>query len=324
LNSPTETQRKRLITEYEEDVGKQGMKRARQDRHSRRRPIQCGLTIHPGTDCAYSCTYCYIVDMGFKFEKPQPCTLSPKELALALLYNKNFAPGREGTYIAIGSIIEPFQPELKSLTIGYIAEMAKLGNPIQFSSKSLITNEEANAIRSSCKWISPLITILTLDESKAHTLEPLAPSPAKRLESIGNLARAGLKPFLFLRPILPGILSSEEYEDLIGEAIRSGAKGVVLGGFRVTRRIIEAMKKRRIDVSEILRRSKTLDEKQHSIFVSDLQAEIENRFRRQTTIFRRSCCASAYTAGLKECMHQTARIATENTHRNIEFGIRGR
>jgi DNA repair photolyase len=300
--------------EYEAEVGKEGTRRARRDRHSRRRPIQCGLTIHPGTDCAYSCVYCYILDMGFKFEKPQPCTLSPKELVLALLYNVNFVPGREGTYIAIGSIIEPFQPELKSLTIKYIVELAKLGNPIQFSTKSLITIDEANTIRSSCNWISPLITILTLEESKAHTLEPMAPTPIERLESINNLAQAGLKPFLFLRPILPGVISSEEYENLISQAISHGAKGIVLGGFRITRRIIETMKKRKVDVSEILRRSRGVDDKQRPIFVSDLQTDIENKFSGRTTIFRRSCCASAYTAGLEQCIHRTAGRGTKVTH----------
>jgi DNA repair photolyase len=248
--------------------------------------------------------------MGFKFQKPEPCSLTPKELALALLYNNNFVPGRNGTYIAIGSIIEPFQPELKSLTTRYIAELAKLGNPIQFSSKSHITCEDAKAISSLCKWISPLITILTLEESKAQLLEPLAPRSAERLNSISNLAQAGLKPFLFLRPILPGIVTEGEYQSLIDEAIYHGAKGVVLGGFRVTRRIIESMKKKKVDVSEILRRSKAIDDTQRPIFVSDLQTEIEKRFIGRATIFRHSCCASAYSADLKQCMHHTAKTGT--------------
>jgi DNA repair photolyase len=252
--------------------------------------------------------------MGFKFEKPRPCILSPKELALALLYNPNFVSGRGGTYIAIGSIIEPFQPELKSLTMSYIAELAILGNPIQFSSKSLITIDEANTIQSSCNWISPLITILTLHESKAHTLEPRAPRPTVRLESINNLAQAGLKPFLFLRPVLPGLITSEEYENLIDEAIYQGAKGVVLGGFRITRRIIETMKKKTLNVTEILRRSRGVDDKQRPIFVSDLLTDIENKFSGRTKIFRHSCCASAYAAGLEQCMHHTARTGTKETY----------
>jgi DNA repair photolyase len=243
--------------------------------------------------------------MGFKFRKPKPCKLSPEELALALLYNPNFVPGRDGTYIAIGSIIEPFQPELRSLTLRYIAELAKFGNPIQFSSKSHITSSDAETISSSCNWISPLITILTLEESKVHMLEPLAPVPAQRLNTISHLAQAGLKPFLFLRPILPGIVTIEEYESLIKEAVKHGAKGVVLGNFRVTRRIIESMKSRNLDVSEIIKRSKQIDDKQRPISVSDMETEIENQFIGRTTVFRRSCCASAFSAGLEQCIHET-------------------
>jgi DNA repair photolyase len=296
-----------LISRYQEMVGVEGIRRARANHHSKRKPIQCGLTIHPGNDCAYSCIYCYIVDMGFKFHKPKPCELSSEELALSLLYNPNFNPGRNGTYIAIGSIVEPFQPELKSLTINYIEQLAKLGNPIQFSTKSHLTNSEAKAISLACNWISPLVTILTLDEAKARLLEPFAPSPQKRLETIANLADAGLKPFLFLRPILPGIITPDENLNLINESIRYGLQGVVLGNFRVTRRIIGALKKKGLDVSEIERRTRVIDGKQRTVSVQDLRDKIEAQLGNATMVYRRSCCASASSAGLQQCVHKIAR-----------------
>jgi DNA repair photolyase len=304
LEALADKEREDLIRNYEKTVGREGVRKAKKDQHSRRMPIQCGLTIHPGSDCSYSCIYCYIIDMGFKFQAPRPCRLTPQELTLALLYNPNFVPGRNGTYIAIGSVIEPFQPQLRSLTIGYIAEMAILGNPIQFSSKSYITSSDAKVISSSCDWISPLVTILTLDESKAKMLEPLAPTPAERLETINNLAGAGLKPFLFLRPIMPGIITVEENIHLINEAIHHGCSGLVMGNFRVTTRIIEAIRKKGFNVSDLIRRTKVIDEKQRAVWVSDIQREIENHLKGVTTLFRRACCASTYCAGLKHCIHE--------------------
>lgn len=293
-----------MIRQYERLVGRAGVRRARSDHHSRRRPIQCGLTIHSGDNCAYSCTYCYIPDMGFRFGKPEPCALSQEELALSILYNPSFIPGVNGTYIAIGSTVEPFQPELKSLTMGYIRELAKLGNPIQFSTKSKLDRDEAKAVQASCNWVSPLVTILTLDESKSRLLEPLAPSPRERLDTISNLAEAGLKPFLFLRPILPGIVAVDENVGLIDEAVRRGSRGVVLGNLRVTRRIVEAMQKRGFDVSEIVRRIRVIDEKQRVVSVSDIRDKIEKTLSANTIVFRRSCCASTYCAGLKQCVHE--------------------
>jgi DNA repair photolyase len=304
LNAIGSRQRLDLIKRYEAIVGREGIRRARLNNHSQRKPIQCGLTIHPGNDCAYSCVYCYIPDMGFKFKKPTPCELSPEELALALLYNKNFLPGRDGTYIAIGSIVEPFQPELKSLTLRYIVELAKVGNPLQFSTKSYLTSADAETISSACSWASPLITILTLDDAKAHALEPLAPKPRERLCTIKNLAGAGLKPFLFLRPVLPGIVTIEEYTKLIDETIRHGANGVVMGNLRVTRRIIEGMKRKGLDISEIVKRARLIDDRQRVIPVLDIQNKIEQQFSNLTKTYRRACCASAYCANLERCIHE--------------------
>jgi DNA repair photolyase len=307
ISETDKEQKALLISRYQEMVGVDGARRARANHHSKRKPIQCGLTIHPGNDCAYSCIYCYIVDMGFKFRKPEPCELSSEELVLSLLYNPNFIPGRNGTYVAIGSIVEPFQPELKSLTMNYIEQLAKLDNPIQFSTKSSLTSSEAKAIGLACNWISPLVTILTLDEAKARLLEPFAPSPQKRLETIANLADVGLKPFLFLRPILPGIITADENMNLINEAIRYGSQGVVLGNFRVTRRIVGALKKKGLDASEIERRTRVIDGKQRTVPVQDLRDKIEKQLGNATMVYRRSCCASASCAGLQQCVHEIAR-----------------
>jgi DNA repair photolyase len=243
--------------------------------------------------------------MGYKFQKPKPCPLTSSQLVLSLLYNRNFIPGRSGTYLAIGSIVEPFQPELKSLTISYIAELAKLSNPIQFSTKSHLASAEARMISSSCSWVSPLITILTLNESKARILEPLVPTPRERLDTIKNLAKEGLRPFLFLRPVLPGIVTLEEYVDLINEAINHGAKGIVLGNFRVTERIVDALMRKKLDVSEIVQRSRIIDGRQRAIYVSDIQEKIERLLSPHIKTYRRSCCASSYCAGLERCTHKT-------------------
>jgi DNA repair photolyase len=316
LKPTVDVQREILVNEYEAAVGKEGARKARRDQHSRRRPIQCGLTIHPGSDCAYSCIYCYILDMGFKFQKPKPSQLKPEELALALLYNPYFVPGRNGTYIAIGSVIEPFQPELKSLTLSYIAELAKFGNPIQFSSKSNMTSHDAKAISSSCNWISPLVTILTLDESKARLLEPSAPSPRERLDAIANLADAGLRPFVFLRPVLPGIVTVDENISVIDEAMRCGSFGVVVGNLRVTRRIVDALKRKGFNVSDIERRTKVIDEKQRVVPAQDFRDRIKRLMDDKATVYMRSCCASASCAGLRRCVHEN--VGSANKHKALK------
>lgn len=292
-----------MIKRYKRIVGKRGIDRARKDHYSKRKPIACGLTIHPGYNCSFGCIYCYITELGFRFGKPKLNKLSKEELALALLYNPNFEIGR--TYLAIGSITEPFLPELEDRTIDYISELAKFKNPIQFSTKAWISKNKARQIFNICQWISPLITIITLDLEKAKLLEPGAPPPNKRLRTIQNLARAGMKPFLFLRPLLRGIVGLEECIELIKIALERGAHGVVVGSLRINKRIFERMSGR-FELGEIRRRIGGISLSQKEIDCEDIIVELMKEFK-GCPIFRRACCASAYCSGLERCYHENLR-----------------
>jgi DNA repair photolyase len=48
-------------------------------------------------------------------------------------------------------------------------------------------------------------TITTLDDKLARLLEPGAPSPSQRLATLEKLARAGIRTWVFVAPVLPGI-----------------------------------------------------------------------------------------------------------------------
>ena len=292
--------RRKLIRELERRVGRKGAERARRDSHARRRPRPCGLTVHPGHGCPRGCVYCYIPEMGFRFERARPYPLSGEEMALALLYNRRFEPGPGGTFLAVGSVTDPFLPELKDKTLDYLRAFDRwLGNPTQFSTKSRVSGEVADAIASLSLPINGLVTVLTIDEDKARRLEPRAPTPEERLESVRRLARAGVTVDLFLRPILPGIVSLEEVEDLLREARRAGARGVVVGGFRVNRSILERLRRAGFDVSEIVKRADSIPSggRQRYIRTGDLKERILEMAREVgLTPFAAACCACASAA----------------------------
>jgi DNA repair photolyase len=219
------------------------------------------------------------------------------------LSNKYFIPGTRGTYIAIGSVTEPFHPLLMGKTLEYIECIYKyLGNPTQFSTKQYIDKSIAGRIyKATTGKISPLITIVTL---KMHReLEPKQSTPERRLETIKNLRDAGLKPFLFLRPIIPG-LTEYEYRELIDLALEYGVEGVVAGSLRVTRRIIDYLRDAGLDIGEVLRRIKTPIEKmkpgiQYDVYTSDIKSEIARYARSKGLIFYPSACmANLHTHGL--------------------------
>ncbi|MET1159446.1 MAG: radical SAM protein, partial [Thermoprotei archaeon] len=244
---------KRALKKHiEQLIGKEGVRKALKDPHTRRKPRPCGFTIHTGIGCSLKCIYCYIEDMGFQWSiREYP--LTGLELVYSLLSNPYFVPGERGSLLAIGSVTEPFHGVTRRKTMEYIESIyTYLGNPTQFSTKMYITEREAYELaRISKSRISPLVTIITI--KWAPKLEPLVPPPDKRFETIRNLRRAGLKPFLFLRPVIPGIIE-DEYVEILENAHKYGAEGVVIGSLRVTKTIIERLAKIGVPVEEIMYR----------------------------------------------------------------------
>ncbi|MCD6487600.1 MAG: radical SAM protein [Desulfurococcales archaeon] len=243
--------KKEVIEKLEAILSSSEIAEAKNDHHSLRPPRPCGMTVHTGIGCSWRCIYCYIEDMGFPW-KSRPYPLKGLQLAYALAINPYFVPGPHGTLVAIGSVTEPFLPHTKERAFEYIEAINKyLGNPIQFSTKAFLDQDDARILKSIEPNISPLITVITLKYYRK--LEPYAPTPFKRLETIRNLRLAGLNPILFYRPVIPGI-NDIEYKDILMKAKEYGAIGVVVGSLRVTPRILSRLSAIGFNIGKILER----------------------------------------------------------------------
>lgn len=290
-------EKEKILEKLSEILSEEEKERALNDPHARRSPRWCGLTIHVGLNCPFNCSYCYIEDMGFKKSSWTDYPLSGKELLFAIANNPAFFPGRLGTLLAIGSITDPMGNPIKFLD--YLSNLAELGNPIQFSTKGYISPRFAEKIKEiedeKKSKINPLITIITLENSKI--LERGTPTPEKRLKSIENLSAAGLRPILFLRPIMPGI-NTMEIEDIIDEAKERGAKGVVFGSLRVTRKIIANLEDSGFDTNEIRRRVKRIDEKQRSIPLPEKEFYIKIAKEKGIIAWKSTCCTNSWNSNV--------------------------
>jgi len=61
----------------------------------------------------------------------KPYHLTGDELVLALLLNRFFKPGREGTFLAFGSVTDPLHQACIERTMEYLAAIERfLGNPV--------------------------------------------------------------------------------------------------------------------------------------------------------------------------------------------------
>ncbi len=214
-------------------------KEALRDGHAIREPRPCGLTVHPGRGCSYGCLYCYIWDTGVP-TKPEPYGLDGLQLTYAIASNPYTLVGEDGTFLAFGSITEPFLPRIVDKTLEYLGSVKRyLGNPSQFSTKSHLKEDQAKFIASIDPSVSALITIPVL--KWAAKLEPNAPPPELRFETIRNLLDAGLHVALFMRPLIPGI-SEVDGPEILKRAAQLGVKGIIFGGLRVTKNILVRLK----------------------------------------------------------------------------------
>jgi len=286
-----------LLEVYRKELNEEERAKAVKDAHSKRSPRWCGITIHVGINCPYNCAYCYIEDMGFKHRDWKPYPLNGKELVYAVLNNPAFYPGKLGTLIAIGSVTEPLAN--REHFLDYLEKLARLGNPIQFSTKSYIDEKLSKKIseinKSLPSEINPLITIVTFESYKS--LEKGAPPPDKRLKTIENLANAGLKPVLFLRPIIPGI-NMNEIEQILREAKEHGAFGVVFGSLRVTKRTVKKLEDLGFDTREILKRVKKLDDRQRSINLPEKEDFIKLARKAGLIPWKSTCCANSWNSNV--------------------------
>ena len=234
-----------LRRRLEGELSGESIERARRDPHAYRYPRPCGMTIHTGIGCSYSCTYCYIYDMGFP-HRARPYPLSGKELLYALAINPYVILGPGGTMLALGSVTEPFLPETRERALEYIQVLGSLGNPIQVSSKSILSDRDIARIREYAPHISFLETVVCLKD--CERLEPLAPRPYERVVFMGRLVKAGIHTSLFMRPIIPGITDRDAYE-IFSMAREVGVKSVVLGTLRVTEGIYIRLRGIGVDLS---------------------------------------------------------------------------
>ena len=274
---------------------------AERDGHAHRIPRPCGLTIHTGLGCKFGCIYCYIYDMGFTF-KPKPYHLTGLQLAYAVASNPSVALGLNGTPMAFGSITEPFMEETAGKAVEYMEMISSyLGNPIQFSTKARLSWDLCSKISSIRNGVSALITVVTL---KAHRiLEPGAPSPDERFESMRNLSRMGVHTVLFMRPILPK-LTDLEAEEILSRALDAGAKGVIIGSMRVTQGIIDRLRRVKYQgIEEILRRipRELGSGKQVTLKMDDLKKIIYKLAERLDMKVYPSACAANIEAHKLSC-----------------------
>jgi DNA repair photolyase len=189
-------------------------------------------SVNPYRGCEHGCIYCFArpshawlgLSPGLDFEtrlfhKPH----APEQLARALS-----ARGYRPAPLVLGSNTDPYQPVERELglTRRILEVLERFRHPVAVITKSALVLRDADILaRMAAQGLAHVsVSLTTLDRGLARRLEPRAATPARRLEAMWSLDRAGVPVAVLASPMIPG-LTDHELEAILSEAARAGASG---------------------------------------------------------------------------------------------------
>jgi DNA repair photolyase len=193
--------------------------------------ISFDRSINPYRGCEHGCVYCFArpthayqglspgVDFETKlFAKPNAAELLEKELA---------KPGYKPAVMAMGTNTDPYQPIERKfrITRGILEVLSRTNHPVGIVTKSGLIARDIDILapmadRSLAK---AAVSVTTLDAKLARKMEPRAATPKKRLDTIRQLAEAGIPVAVMVAPIIPAI-NDHEIEEILQAAYAAGAR----------------------------------------------------------------------------------------------------
>jgi DNA repair photolyase len=193
--------------------------------HSERVPFR--WTVNPYRGCEFGCKYCYARSTheymeldGGEFEskiyvKQNAGALAERDLGCERIW---------GEHIAIGTATDPYQPAEKEFgaTRAILEKMAEReGLSLSITTKSDQVLRDIDLLQkiSIKSALTVNVSITTLKTRLARMLEPRAPRPDLRLETVRKLRDAGISAGVLAMPVLPGLTDREEDLDALGRGV---------------------------------------------------------------------------------------------------------
>lgn len=160
-------------------------------------------TVDPYTGCEHRCIYCYITSYI-----KDAWRVRPKKNFLRL-FERDLKNAKWKLPISMSNSSDPYPKMEKELRItrGALNLMQRYDFPLLMLTKSDLGIRDIDIIENMRSVVA--ITITTLDENLAKRLEPMAPSPERRLRALEKLIGVGIKTIVRLDPIIPGINDDE-------------------------------------------------------------------------------------------------------------------
>ncbi len=175
-------------------------------------------SINPYRGCEFGCKYCYARYTHEFMELRDPLSFERliflKQNAAWLLEQelRRIDPADE---IALGTATDPYQPieRRAQITRGLLEVFARReGHHLGIVTKSTLIARDIDLLTEIARrnTLTVHLTITTPNAELARLLEPRAPRPDLRFQTVKRLREAGLRTGILCCPLLPGITDTQE------------------------------------------------------------------------------------------------------------------
>ncbi len=175
------------------------------------------FSVNPYRGCEHGCSYCFArpthetlaMGPGIDFESK----IMVKENAPALLEEALLKPGWHPQPIAFSGVTDCYQPAERRyrLTRRCLEVLNAFRNPAIIITKNVLLLRDLDLLKEMAgrNLIKVNVSVTTLDEKLAKSMEPRTPTPRARLDAISRLRAAGIPVSVLMAPVIPGLTDGE-------------------------------------------------------------------------------------------------------------------
>lgn len=184
--------------------------------------------LNPYTGCAHGCLYCYASFMKrFCGVDRRWGTFVQVKLNFPERLAAELRRPKRGKVI-LASVTDAYQPaeERFALTRASLEVLAHSKLEVAILTKSDLVMRDLDLL-TSMPAVTVGFTLTVADDAAARLLEPGAPPTSRRLAALSALARAGVRTWVFIAPVIPGLGdTAENLASLLRAAYAAGAREV--------------------------------------------------------------------------------------------------
>jgi DNA repair photolyase len=188
-------------------------------------------SVNPYRGCQHACAYCYARPshqyLGFGAGTDFERRIAIKPRAPELLRQAFERPSWTGELVLFSGNTDCYQPLEASyeLTRRCLEVCAEYRNPVQIVTKAALIERDIELIARLTQDASAGVSfsIPFWNQRNARALEPAAPTPRRRIETVRRLAAAGIPVTVNVAPVIPG-LSEPDIPQILAAAAEAGAR----------------------------------------------------------------------------------------------------